>query len=166
VSLNVYLGFDHREPESYRVATKSLLQNARHPVHITPLNIHKLAESGLLRRPQDTRGQRYDLLSNAAASTEFAISRFLVPILAQTGWALFADSDVVFMADVAELFALADDQYAVMVVKHEYTPQEGTKMDGQAQLVYGRKNWSSVVLWNCDHPANKRLSLADVQERR
>ena len=166
MTLNVYLGFDSREPESYRVAVKSLHKHASQPVHVTPLRSDKLAEVGLLRRPQDTRGQRYDILSNAAASTEFAISRFLVPILAQTGWALFADSDVVFMDDVAKLFALADSRYAVMVVKHEYTPQEGTKMDGQAQLVYGRKNWSSVVLWNCDHPANKRLSLIDVQERR
>lgn len=40
------------------------------------------------------------------------------------------------------------------------------KMDGQAQTSYPKKNWSSVVLWNVDHPANKRLSLVDVQERR
>jgi hypothetical protein len=166
MSLPVYLGYDHREPQSYSVAISSLLRHASEPVHVTPLNIHKLAETGLLRRPQDTRGQRYDIISNAAASTEFAISRFLVPILAQTGWALFADSDVVFLGDVAELFRQARPEYAVMVVKHDQEPDGRDKMDGQRQLAYGRKNWSSVILWNCDHPANKRLSLGDVQERR
>ena len=166
MTLNVYLGYDSREPQSYEVAVASLKRHATEPVHVTPLNLTKLAETGLLRRPQDTRGQRYDILSNAAASTEFAISRFLVPILAQTGWALFCDSDVVFMGDVAELFRQADPRYAVQVVKHAYEPDEREKMDGQRQLVYPRKNWSSVILWNCDHPANKRLSLADVQERR
>jgi hypothetical protein len=70
------------------------------------------------------------------------------------------------MGDVAELFREADPRYAVQVVKHQYECTGRDKMDGQRQLAYGRKNWSSVILWNCDHPANKRLSLADVQERR
>lgn len=170
MTLPVYIGFDSREPKSYEVARRSLLKHASIPVHIVPLNAMKLAETGLLRRPQDTRGQRYDILSNAAASTEFAISRFLVPILAQHGWALFVDSDVVFLDDVAELFSLRDERYAVQVVKHPYEISGANwstaKMDGQQQLGYRRKNWSSVVLWNCDHVANMRLSLADVQERR
>lgn len=164
--MKVYIGYDSREETAYEVAVSSLRRRASAPVTVTPLDIRRLESYGLLRRPTDLRGQRYDLPSNAPASTEFAISRFLVPMLAQTGWALFVDCDVVFLDDVAELFALADPQYAVMCVKH--AAQMGTyqKMDGQAQLAYPRKNWSSVVLWNCDHPANRRLSLADVQERR
>jgi hypothetical protein len=164
--LRVFIGYDSREPEAYRVAEASLLRHASVPVSVTPLNATRLAENGLLRRPTDLRGQRYDIPSNAPASTEFAISRFLVPFLAQTGWALFVDSDVVFMDDVAKLFALADPQYAVMCVKHDHRPTNATKMDGQAQTSYARKNWTSVFLVNADHPANKRLSLVDVQERR
>lgn len=164
--LKCYLGFDSREPLAYEVAQSSLLSRASVPVAITPLNITKLAECGLLRRPTDLRGQRYDIPSNAPASTEFAISRFLVPILAQTGFALFTDSDVVFLDDVTKLFALADPSFAVQVVKHGELTSTATKMDGQAQQTYPRKNWSSVMLFNCDHPANKRLSLVDIQERR
>jgi lipopolysaccharide biosynthesis glycosyltransferase len=166
MSLRVYLGYDSREPESYRVAENSLRRNASIPVEVVPLDSRRLAECGLLRRPTDLRGQRYDIHSNAPASTEFAISRFLVPILAQTGWALFCDSDVVFLGDVAELLSVADSRYAVQVVKHDYVPSRISKMDGQPQLVYGKKNWSSVILWNCNHQANKRLSLIDVQERK
>lgn len=163
--LPVYIGYDSREPESYEVARKSLVTHSSIPVHVVPLSITRLAECGLLRRPTDLRGQRYDIPSNAPASTEFAISRFLVPLLAQTGWALFCDSDVVFMEDIAELLKCADSRYAVQVVKHDSYRPSAVKMDGQPNLAYGKKNWSSVMLFNCDHPANKRLSLTDIQER-
>jgi lipopolysaccharide biosynthesis glycosyltransferase len=164
--MKVFIGYDSREPEAYAVAESSLLRRASIPVSVTPLNAQRLAEHGLLRRPTDLRGQRYDIPSNATASTEFAISRFLVPFLAQTGWALFVDSDVVFLGDVAELQALADPRYAVMCVQHTDLHAAGLKMDQQVQTIYQRKNWSSVMLFNCDHPANRRLSLVDVQERR
>jgi hypothetical protein len=51
-----------------------------------------------------------------------------------------------------------------MVVKHEHIPTEQTKMDNQVQTTYNRKNWSSVILWNLEHPAHKRLSLEMVNE--
>jgi lipopolysaccharide biosynthesis glycosyltransferase len=69
------------------------------------------------------------------------------------------DCDMLVRADLFKLFAQADADKAVMVVKHQYDPPEGTKMDGQAQLRYARKNWSSVVLWNCDHKANAKLTV-------
>lgn len=167
--LKVYIGFDSREATAYEVAERTLRRHASVPVSVTPLNLRHLEEQGLLSRPTDLRGQRYDLLSNAPASTEFAISRFLVPMLAQTGWALFVDSDVVFLDDVAKLFSLAaaEPQCAVMCVQHP-TGEQGVvrKMDNQFQTQYVRKNWSSVMLFNCDHPANRRLSIHDIQWRR
>lgn len=160
----VYIGFDAREGQAFAAAVNSLQLRTQAPLSILPLLENRLASKGLLRRATDLRGNRYDLASNAHASTAFAISRFLVPIIHQGDWALFTDCDVVFLADVAELFALADPRYAAMVVKHKQAGG-GYKMDGQPQQDYARKNWSSVVLWNCSHPANDRLSLIDVQER-
>ena len=78
------------------------------------------------------------------------------------GWALFIDCDIVFLEDVNNLFSLADDRYAVMCVKHEFNPKPGLKMDGQVQTVYPRKNWSSVVLWNCAHPSNEKVTVDSV----
>ena len=78
------------------------------------------------------------------------------------GWALFIDCDIVFLENVENLFALADDKYAVMCVQHEFNPKPGLKMDGQVQTVYPRKNWSSVVLWNCSHPSNEKISVDRV----
>lgn len=162
----VYIGYDELEKEAYEVTKSSLLRYSPDAI-VTPLEISKLHAMGLLRRPVDRRGDNhsYDLWSNAPAATDFAISRFLVPHLSQTGWALFVDCDMVFMCDVGELFDIADDKYAVMVVKHGSLPQSGVKMGSQSQQPYKRKNWSSVMLFNCDHPANQRLSLQDINER-
>jgi lipopolysaccharide biosynthesis glycosyltransferase len=60
--------------------------------------------------------------------------------------------------DIAELFDHADPQYAAMVVKHEYEPNFDRKFLNREQTKYKRKNWSSCVLWNCAHPANKVLT--------
>lgn len=92
-------------------------------------------------------------------STEFACSRFLVPHLAGGGWALFVDSDILVRRNLDRIFIEADPSKAVMVVKHNHQPADGKKMDGQAQTRYARKNWSSVCLWNVDHPANQKLTL-------
>lgn len=62
--------------------------------------------------------------------------------------------------DIAELKALFNPRYAVQVVKHDYQPKSerkyiGTELEA-ANLPYPRKNWSSVVLWNCGHMAHFR----------
>ena len=96
---------------------------------------------------------------DALASTEFTFTRFLIPTITEyNGWALFIDCDFVALEDVAKLFAQANDKYAVMCAQHDYTPKEGVKMDGQQQTSYPRKNWSSMMLVNCGHPSNARLT--------
>lgn len=163
VSYPVYIGWDEREQEAFKVAAASLRGTASIHLDVHQLDAEDLFQRRLLWRPI-TRGVRQvkDHLSDAPQATEFATSRFLVPTLARTGWALFVDCDVVFLGDVAELFALADPRYAVMVVKHPALTTTGLKMDGQEQTSYPRKNWSSVMLWNCDHVANERLDLGMV----
>lgn len=162
--MKIYIGYDEREDEAARVAANSLWRTS----HLVPefLRIDRLRDVGLLNRPTDKRGLAYDMISSANMSTDFAISRFLVPIICQNSWAVFADCDVVFMRDVHELLRVADPRYAVQVVKHDYTPTSDTKMDNQKQLKYGRKNWSSVMLFNCRHPANRRLTINDVNNRK
>jgi hypothetical protein len=171
MTLPIYVGYDRREPRTYEACLSSFRRNSSIPISFHKLDAQRLAERGLLRRAQDTRGgQRYDIPSNAYASTEFAISRFLVPILQQSGWALFVDSDTISLHDVGTLLHLADPRKALQVVQHQLeSPASAVpqyKMDTQVQQAYNRKNWSSVMLFNCDHPAHKRLSLTDVQERR
>jgi lipopolysaccharide biosynthesis glycosyltransferase len=126
------------------------------------LALLELSQRGLYTRPTVYKGtQLWDGISDAPMTTEHAISRFFVPLLAQYhGWALFTDGDVLFRRTVNDLFALADPKYALMCVQHP--PDlfvEGTKKNGAPQTVYPRKNWSSVMLFNCGHPANRALTV-------
>lgn len=162
--MRVYIGYDAREEVAYQASCNSLCRHSPTAIALK-LDTERLASSGLYRRPVDRRKSIYDLHSSAYCSTEFSNSRFFVPILAQTGWALFVDCDVLFMADVEKIMQWADPTKAVMVVKHHLQDESGEKMDGQIQSIYPRKNWSSVTLFNCDHQANSRLSLDDVNSR-
>ena len=40
------------------------------------------------------------------------------------------------------------------------------KMDGQVQTQYPRKNWSSMVLWNCGHPSNQQVTPEMVNTKK
>jgi hypothetical protein len=166
--MKVYIGYDPREEQAAEVARKSLCEVTGGQIEPEFLCTAKLEAHGLLHRPIDERGgQDYDLVSNAPQSTRFAISRFLTPILCQQGFALFVDCDVVFLRDPRTMMLEIEAKHAVNVVKHGALPGGfgQYKMVNQKQVAYPRKNWSSVMLFNCDHPANRRLSLRDVNER-
>lgn len=162
--MRVLIGYDPAEAAAAEVAAKTLREVSGLEAEF--LCAPKLADQGLLTRITDHRGgQSYDLISNAPKSTQFAISRFLTPILCQTGYALFVDCDVVFLRDPREMLQEVKAEHAVSVVKHNHVPTEQWKMVNQVQTKYPRKNWSSVMLFNCEHPANRRLSVRDVNER-
>ena len=144
----IYVGHDSREVIAYDVCRHSLLARSSVPLAVQPLVQDDLRRRGLYRRERDP-----------LASTEFTYTRFLVPALTGfRGWAIFCDCDFLWLGDVAELIALRDDRYAVMCVHHDHQPTETVKMDGAVQTRYRRKNWSSLVLWNCGHPANAALT--------
>lgn len=158
--LEIFGGWEPKQQIGCMVAIASLEERRSIDVSYRLLNERALRAEGLYGRPHEVRnGQLWDVISRAPMSTSFACSRFLVPFMAKTQWALWCDfSDMIFLADPAELLALAKPQYAVMVVKHDHEPSEQSKMDGQKQTVYSRKNWSSLILWNWPHPANGRLT--------
>ena len=148
MSLRIFIGWDSREEQAYDVCVKSLEEHASESLDIRPIKREDLMEKNLYFREQPESG-----------SVEFTYTRFLVPFLSNyDGWSLFIDCDFLFTRDVAELFAHANDDYALMCVKHDYIPKNSIKMDGQKQVSYPRKNWSSCVLWNCNHPSNKVLT--------
>lgn len=168
--MKVYIGYDAVEDAAVQVAYGSLMSTATYGPHsVTLLKQEDLCARGLYTRPEETRnGQRFDVRSQAPCSTAFSLTRFLVPIIELRGFALFTDCDMVFREDPTEAMYQAtasQPDKAVWVVKHNHAGTEGTKMCGLAQTQYPRKNWSSVVLWNCEHPANRRLTLDDVNHR-
>lgn len=163
---NVFIGGDSRFQRAYDVALASLLRHSSKILNVPKLDLADLRDRGLYYRPTTRKdGVMWDEISGAPMSTEFAISRFLVPFLSDyEGWSIFCDSDFLFRADIAKVFEQADEKYAVMCVHHNYAPPEGVKMDGQQQLNYARKNWSSFMLFNNAHPANQFLSIENVNK--
>jgi hypothetical protein len=144
----VFVGWDSREPIAYDVARASLTRRASIPVEVIPIKQEDVRKRGLYWRDEDP-----------LASTEFTYTRFLTPALAgYRGWALFCDCDFLWLGDIAGLAAYATGPKAVYCVQHDYTPKETVKMDGKIQTAYPRKNWSSLMLFNCDHPSVQSIT--------
>jgi lipopolysaccharide biosynthesis glycosyltransferase len=142
--INLYVGYDEREAIAYHVFCHSVIKNTSIPVKITPLVLSQLKEFN------ETHQDR---------SNDFIYSRFLTPYLNEfDGWAIFADGDMICQADLKELIGMADPTKALMVVKHDYQTKASIKYLGNINENYPRKNWSSVILWNCSHPKHKILT--------
>jgi hypothetical protein len=138
----IFVGYDSREDIAWQVCRHSLLRHSDYSVAVIPVRQEPLRELGLYTRPVDV-----------GSSTEFSITRFLTPYLAaQTGWAIFCDCDFLFTVDVRQVLRDLDRSKAVYCVQHDYTPAHRMKMDGKEQVAYPRKNWSSFMIFNCDHP--------------
>ena len=135
--VRVFIGFDPREEVALNVLSRSIWERSSLPVSITPIRLSQL--EGVFTRERDP-----------LQSSEFSFSRFLTPWLCgYEGWALFTDCDMLALDDIARLWALRDERYAVMCVKHDHRPKEDTKFLGEVQTRYQKKNWSSVMLFNC-----------------
>lgn len=171
-SFSIFLGFDPREAMAFAVARHSIEKRISLPIRARGIILDELVEKGLYTRPTDQvvdsdgNTRLIDVLSkredyDGFMSTEFAISRFLTPHLAgYRGWAMFADCDIMARTNLVSLFhKIAHRPEALLCVQHDYRPKETVKMDGQAQTQYFRKNWSSVMLFNCEHPANRNLTI-------
>jgi len=145
--LKCFLGWDSRETVAWHVAAHSIIRRTREPLSITPIGNATLPKSLWWRE----RGP-YD-------STEFSNARFLVPALCDyQGEAVFMDCDVLWQTDIYDLIDACDPNKAVSVVKHQYTPAASHKFLGQPQTRYARKNWSSLMVFNCAHPHCRSLT--------
>ena len=134
--IKVFIGYDSKETVAFHVLSHSIHARASQPVMIAPLMLSEL--QAVFKRDR-----------NALQSTEFSFSRFLVPYLSNyEGWSMFCDCDMLILDDIAKLWALRDERFAVQCVKHEHVPAEQIKFLNQPQSKYAKKNWSSVMLFN------------------
>ena len=145
------VGFDQSEAIAYHTFCQSVIENSSIPVQFLPLTQHTLTG--------------YRELHNDG-SNQFIYTRFLTPYLKNySGWAIFADGDMICKSDIKELWDLRDSSKAVQVVKHDYKTKAHLKYLGNKNEDYPRKNWSSVTLWNCEHPANRILTPTFVEKQ-
>jgi hypothetical protein len=146
--IKIFIGYDEVESVAWHTMAASIYRHSSRPVALVPINLANL--KGIYKRPRDPR-----------QSNEFSFSRFLVPYLCNyQGIGIFFDCDMLLRTDITEMLSVLDEQpgKAVYVVKHSYEPRDGVKYLNTVQYKYPRKNWSSVVLWNCEHPANRMVT--------
>ena len=149
--VDIVVGFDQKESVAYHTFAQSVIENSTIPTRFMPLNI------GSLTNYKETHKD---------GSNDFIYSRFLVPYLMNfNGWAIYADGDMVCLEDIKKLWDLRDDKFAVQVVKHDYKTKIKTKYWGNKNEDYPRKNWSSLILWNCEHSSHKILTPEFIQKQ-
>jgi lipopolysaccharide biosynthesis glycosyltransferase len=137
MTIPIFIGYDPRERVAANVLIDSLNQRSSKPLATTLIHTPQLED--VFHRAKDPK-----------QSTAFSFTRFLVPYLTgYQGWAIFMDCDMLCRGDIAELWALRDERYAVMCVQHNHVPREATKFLGEVQTAYPKKNWSSLMLMNC-----------------
>ena len=142
--ITIVVGFDQREAIAFHTFTQSVLEKASLPVAFIPLAINTI------NNYKETHTDK---------SNDFIYTRFLTPYLNNfKGWAIFADGDMVCKSDIKELWDQRDESKAVLVVKHNYQTKSQKKYLGNINENYPRKNWSSLILWNCEHPKNQILT--------
>ena len=137
--LKIFIGFDSHEIVAYHTCVQSIIDTVTEPVAFIPLC-------------QDNLKTIYYRERGETESTEFSMTRFLVPYLSDfKGHSIFIDCDVLLRADITDLefgtWSRTPDK-AVYVVKHDYTPRSDAKFLGQVQTKYEKKNWSSVMFFN------------------
>jgi lipopolysaccharide biosynthesis glycosyltransferase len=148
-AIPVYIGYDPREAIAYHTCANSIIRNSSRPVAIVPIALN------LFKEYNET---------HTDGSNHFIYTRFLVPYLNDfTGHAIFIDGDMIVRGDIAELWDLRDVSKDVQVVKHDYQTRMAEKYLGAKNENYPRKNWSSVILWNCNSFPNRRLMPDFVQ---
>ena len=160
----IFIGYDssnYGQQLAYNVCKKSLLKYNNN-INIIQLNKKELENKNIFNRKDNT------------GSTEFTYTRFLCPFLHNlynknnnNNWVLFCDSDFLWFCDIEEIFNQYNNpKYAVYCVKHQYQECKNKfKMDGKKQEWYPKKNWSSLMLFNCSHPSIKNLSTDNINNK-
>ncbi len=146
--IKVFVGYDPVESTAWHTFVHSILRQSTRPLAIIPINVANFKD--IYNRKRDPK-----------QSNEFSFARFLVPYLCDyKGYAVFFDCDMLLRCDISEIFDHIDknNKMAVYVVKHDYQPKNEIKYLNTVQYKYPRKNWSSVVVWNCEHQSNKKVT--------
>jgi lipopolysaccharide biosynthesis glycosyltransferase len=140
----VFIGYDPREAIAFHVCANSIIRHSSQPVQIIPVALN------LFKEYTET---------HTDGSNHFIYTRFLVPYMMKwQGHAIFIDGDMIVRDDIAELWELRDHSKDVQVVKHDYKTRMPIKYLGSKNEDYPRKNWSSVILWNCNSYPNRKLT--------
>ena len=145
--IDIFIGYDKREAAAYYACQQSIIETCSNRDRLV---FHPV--TGDLRD----------------GSNAFTYGRFLVPYRCGfRGGAIFLDGDMICRADITELWNMRKMGYGVHVVKHpDYKTKHPIKYLGYHNPNYPRKNWSSVILWDCGFFPHRILTPRFVGEQK
>jgi len=151
--INIYIGLDEPHLETFDVCKYSILEkNKKYNINIQPINYNTVKE--------------YDREKDQYESTQFAFARFFAPYLSGfKGISIFLDGDFLLLESIDKLLDLYNPKYALQCCQHDYIPKESVKMGGKKQAAWPRKNWSSLMIINNEHPKNKTLTPTTINNQ-
>ena len=151
--INIYIGLDEPHLEAFDVCKYSILEkNKKYNINIQPINYNTVKE--------------YDREKDQYESTQFAFARFFAPYLSGfKGISIFLDGDFLLLESIDKLLDLYNPKYALQCCQHDYMPKESVKMGGKKQAAWPRKNWSSLMIINNEHPKNKTLTPTTINNQ-
>ena len=155
--LTIYIGFDSNMNDLEDICKFSILKSIKESLgrgkwnnylEFTPeikfLDIAKLSEYN----------REY-----ANQSTEFTYSRFLIPYLENyEGFSLFVDNDFIFTKTPLSMFNYLNPDDAVACIKYPHYEHDATKFDGEVNIDYPCKLWSSMMFFNNGQEDCKKLT--------
>lgn len=150
---NIFIGLDEPNKIAFEKCKASIInQNTRYNISIYAINYNTIKE--------------YKRIKDIYESTQFTFARFFTPFLSEyNGVSIFCDGDFLFLDSIDNLIDLYDPKFAIQCCKHEYTPKDLVKMGNKKQSIYPRKNWSSLIIFNNEHPKNKTLNPLTINNQ-
>ena len=155
--LNIYIGYDSRHTTLPEINKHSILESVRKglgggwfhdQIRFEP-EIKFLDKSKI---PEYNR-------EYANQSTEFTYSRFLIPYLENyEGFSIFLDDDFIFEKSILPMFYYLNPDDAIACVKYPHYDHDATKFDGEVNIDYPCKLWSSLMIFNNGHEDCKKLT--------
>ena len=128
--LNIFIGYDPNEIVAYHTCVQSIIDNSKVPLKITPLKLSHFKNF-------------YKRKKRKVDSTEFSISRFLVPYLSNyKGYSFYLDCDIIINSNLDDLIQQIHKTKTntdLWCVKHNYKPIEEKKFNNNKQYVYNKK---------------------------
>ena len=89
--INVFIGYDSEETIAFHTCAQSIIEHSNNPIKIIPLKLSHFKKF-------------YKRKKRKVDSTEFSISRFLVPYLSEfKGYSLYMDCDIIVNSNLNSL---------------------------------------------------------------
>lgn len=153
--LNIYIGYDSTHNKIEEVTKYSIESSIRKTFAMNQKENQFIPEIKYLdysKIPEYNREYKNQ-------STAFTYSRFLIPYLENyEGFSMFIDDDIIFEDTLLPMFYYLNPDDAVACIQYPQYEHDSTKFNGEINIDYPCKLWSSLMIFNNGHEDCKKLT--------